>query len=431
MRLVSHVALGLMLAVGAAGAVTPAFAADKKEKADKAAKADYSPAFIKEAQEVQKLDQAKDYANMKPAVDKAAAAASTPDDKMLVGQFRLNLGSGTNDPAMQRQGIKEMLASGKVAAAEAPKFNFFAGKLAFDAKDYDDAVPFLQKASDAGYEGGSSALLTAESYFQKAIDASGGNGQLSPAAKPIAAQGLPFLKKAIEAEKAAGKPVPAAWYDRGFSIAYLSGSADAAEWSKMNLAANPSGKNWRNLLVTFQAANPNLTRGENFDLLRLMRKTGAMEGGAYGEYIDIATKSGLLGDVKSVVEEGRAAGKIGAGQYQDYYTPAVQGIAKDKASLTASEASAGKAATGKPAANTADAYLGYGEYAKAIALYKTALQKGGVDANEINTRIGIAQAYSGDTAGAQTTFASVTGGARKSIADYWTLWLQTANKPAA
>lgn len=424
MRLASPVALGLMLALAGGAVATPAFA-QKKEKEAKPAKAEYSPAFIKEAQAIQKLDQAKDYAGVKAALATAAASATTADDKMLVGQFRLNAGTGLSDPALQRQGIKEMLASGRVAAADDAKLNFFAGKLAFDAKDYDDAKPYLQKASDAGFEGSAGSLLLAETYFQQAITSSGGTGQLNPASKPIAAQGLPYLKKAIEVEKAAGKPVPASWYDRGFSIAYLTGSPDAAEWSKQNLTADPSGKNWRNLLLTFQNQNTNLTRGENLDLLRLMRKTGALEAGGYGEYVDIASKSGLIGEVKSVIEEGRSTGKLKAGQLQDYYQPAVEGITKDKASLASSESSAAKAATGKPAAVTADAYLGYGEYQKAVSLYKTALQKGSVDANEINTRVGIALAMAGDAAGAKTAFESVTGGARKSIADYWVLWLST------
>lgn len=420
MRFVSPVALGIALAMAGGSVVTPAIAKEKKAEAPKA---NYSPAFIKEAQAVQKLEQAKDYAGMKAAIETAAAAATTPDDKMLTGQFRYSAGTGTSDNPLRLQGLKEMLASGKVAEANAPQINFVAGQLALEAKSYDEALPFLQKAADAGYEGGSSSLILAETYFQKAIAASGGTGQISAAAKPVAAQGLPHLKRAIEAEKAAGKPVPASWYDRGFSIAYLTGSPDTAEWSKLNLAANPSAKNWRNVLIMFQNSNKALPRGENLDLLRLMRRSSALEGGAYGEYIDIATKSGLLGEVKAVIEEGRAAGKIGSGQYQDYYTPAVEGIAKDKASLTASATSGTKAATGKPLASTADAYLGYGEYAKAITLYEQAKQKGGVDADEVNTRIGIAKAMAGDSAGAKTSFESVQGGTRKQLADLWISYL--------
>jgi len=425
MRLVSPVAFGLMLAVaGSAMVATPALAA-KKEKAPEAVKRNFSKGFVETAQPLEKAAQAKDYAALAAALPAAEAAATNADDKFLVGNYVLQLGTGTNDPAKQRDGIKRMLATGTAGADEA-KFNFFAGQLAYNAKDYDDAIPYLQKATDAGYEGSSSPLLLAESYFQKAITASGGNGQLNAASKPIAQQGLVPLKKAIELEKAAGKAPPAAWLERGFTIAYVSGSPDAPEWSKLNLIASPTGKNWSNLLRTFQDTNKTITRGENLDLLRLMRQTGAFQSdGAYGEYIDIASKSGLLGEVKSTIEEGRAAGKLAPTKYADYYAQASEGMAKDKASLAAGEAAATKAPTGKAAASTADAYLGYKDYAKAVSLYRTALQKGSVDAGEINTRIGIALALSGDAAGAKSAFEQVTTGARKSIAEYWLLWLST------
>ncbi len=54
------------------------------------------------------------------------------------------------------------------------------------------------------------------------------------------------------------------------------------------------------------------------------------------------------------------------------------------------EKTAAAAPNGKPASRTADAYLGYGDNAKAIELYKLALTKGGVDNDEVNTRLGIA-----------------------------------------
>ena len=54
------------------------------------------------------------------------------------------------------------------------------------------------------------------------------------------------------------------------------------------------------------------------------------------------------------------------------------------------------------------------------------LKKGGVDADELNTRLGIALAKSGDVAGARTAFGAVTKpGNRKTIADFWTLYLSS------
>ncbi len=419
----SRLALGLVLGLGGLAAVaTPALAAKKEE----APKANYSKPFQAAAQAAQKANTAKDWPALIAALPATDAAASTPSDKYLAANFRLNAGIGTNDKAMQRQGIEAMLTSGGAPAAEVPKFEFFAGQFALDAKDYDPATAHLGKAVELGYPGSAAPLMAAEAYFQKAISlSSNANGQLAPAAKPVALQGLPYLKKAIESEKATGAAVPAAWYNRGFTMAYVAGSPDAAEWQTMNLNADPSGKNWNTLIRAYQDTHKTLSKGENLDLLRLARLTGGMDSAyQYSEYVDATSKVGLLGEVKGAIDEGRASGKLKATDLADYYAQASAGIAKDKASLPATETAAAKAATGKIASNTADAYVGYGDYAKAVPLYKLALQKGGVDANEVNTRLGIALARSGDKAGAKAAFESVTTpGARKDIAGFWLLWL--------
>lgn len=424
MRSISKFACGLMLgAAGISMTAAPALAA-KKEKTPEAPKMELSKGFIAAAQAVDKANKAKDFAAMSAALPATDAAATTPGDKYTAGNFRLAAGIGLNDPALQRQGLKQMLASGATSEADTPKFNFFAGQLAYNQKDYDDAIPYLQKASDAGYEGSNSSLLLAEAYFQKAIAASGNSGQLSAAGKPIALQGLGPLKKAIEAEKAAGRPVPAAWLSRGFSMAYTAGSPEAPQWAMMQVETNPTGENWRQLLRSFQDRNRSMTAGENLDVMRLMYQTGALQSEYdYAEYADTASRLALFGEVKTVIDQGRSNGKLPAGKLNDFYTQATGKMASDKASLTSASADAAKAANGRTAAFTAGAYQGYGEYAKAAELYKVALQKGSVDAGEINTRLGMALALSGDTAGAKAAFEQVTTGARKEIAQFWLLWL--------
>jgi tetratricopeptide (TPR) repeat protein len=98
-------------------------------------------------------------------------------------------------------------------------------------------------------------------------------------------------------------------------------------------------------------------------------------------------------------------------------------VAADKASLAAAEKNAASSANGKAALGTADAYFGYGDYAKAAALYKLALQKRGVDAGTANLRLGMALAKSGQAAEAKQALAQVTSGPRAEIAQFWTLWV--------
>jgi hypothetical protein len=423
MRLVSHVALGLMLGLaGTTMVAAPAAIAKDKEPAE--VKRSYSKEFVAAVQPVQKALQAKDYATASSGLAALEATVKNNDDRYMLGNLQLNTGIGSSDVALQRKGLESMLSSGTTPAADLSKFEFFAGKLALDAKEYDPAIAHLAKASDLGYPGSSTPLIAAEAYFQKAIalsaDAKGG---LSPQAKPIAIQGLPYLRKAIDMEKATGAAVPASWYNRGFTMSYLAGAPDAAEWSRLNLAADPSPKNWRILIRTYQDAHPQMPRGEALDVMRLSAATNALESEYdFAEYADAAQRSGLLGEVKSVIDKGRASGKLAPGKLQDLYTIANDGIARDKASLPASEAAAAKAANGKLASSTGDAYLAYGDYAKAAGLYRLALQKGAPDADETNTRLGIALALSGDAAGAKTAFGAVTG-TRRDIAGMWLTYL--------
>jgi hypothetical protein len=94
----------------------------------------------------------------------------------------------------------------------------------------------------------------------------------------------------------------------------------------------------------------------------------------------------------------------------------------DKAGLSAKQTAALAAATGAPALAAADAVLASGDHAKAVPLYRAALQKGGVDPNVVNTRLGLALALADNRAEAETAFRAVTG-PRAELASLWLTWL--------
>lgn len=431
MRRLSSTALSIALVAMSAGVFMPsaATAAKKEAKAAEAVKLSPSKEFVPGAQEVQKLLAASDFAGAKAKLPEVEAKASKPDDQYFVGNFTLNVGIGLKDEALQRSGIEKMLASGVAPAADVGKFELVAGQLALNAKDYTSARDHLAKAAAANYGGASTQVYLAESYFGEATGNVTGN-QFSPAGKALVQQGLPYLRKAIEAEQAEGKTPDASWYTRGLKMAALASDPSQGEWFKLALTHVGSPENWRIALRSVQDANHGMTRDESLDLLRLMASSKSLGNAfSYNEYAESAWKAGLPGEVKAVIDSGRSSGEIQQSDLGELYRLANDAITKDKASLPASEKSASAAATGKPAASTANAFLGYGDYAKAVALYRIALQKGGVDANEVNTRLGIALARSGDKAGALEAFGKVNGaGVRKQIADLWTVWL---NAPAA
>ncbi|MBN8818838.1 MAG: hypothetical protein J0I80_09005 [Sphingomonas sp.] len=430
MRLLPTTALSLVLAAVSVGMVVPsaAMAAKEDKKADAGPKLSPSKAFMASAQEIQKLIAASDFAGAKTKIAESEATATKPDDKFYLGNFMLTVGLNLKDEGMQRKGLETMLDSGLAAPADAAKYHFFVGQFALNAKDYPGARTHLLAAAQAGYGGPSPEVFVAETYFNEAQNQIT-NNQFSPAGKALVAQGLPHLKKAIELQAASGAPVDPSWYNRGFKMAGFAKDPSFPEWAKLTLAKAGTTDNWRFALRGLQDDNPNMSRDENLDILRLMAASKSLQNAySYNEYAEAAWRVGLPGEVKSVIERGRTSGEVDKTALDDLYKLATAAVPKDQASLPASEKAAAAAATGKPAAGTGNAFMSYGDYAKAATLYRLALQKGGVDADEVNTRLGIALARSGDKAGALEAFGKVNGPLRRKIADLWSVWV---NAPTA
>lgn len=422
MRFVSSVALGFVLAIGAASVGVSAPAAAKEAKANEGApklklSKDFVPAIAKANDAVAK----KDVEGAKAALAAALPLATTNDDKYQYYAIMLNLSIATSDAKMQVEALRGMLDTGLVPQSQQGQFNIVVASNALDAKDYDSAIAYATKAQQLGYRPEQVSPLLAQAIWGK-----GGNNPQE------VARGLGVFKQGIEALKAAGQPVPAQWYQVGVGKAAAINAPELKEWANMAYEASPTGENLRTVLRVFQRENPAMTNRENLDLLRLMYVSGGLAVRPdYLEYAEMAFKGGLYGEVKSSIDAGRAKGVLNATDGADFYSVATQRMTSDKASLASAAADAAKAANGKVASATADAYMGYGDYAKAIQLYETALQKGGVDAAEVNTRLGISKALSGDNAGAQTTLGKVTTGARAGIARAWATWAQNKSRAAA
>lgn len=422
MRLVTPMALAMAIALTSGAVTAPAFAAKKKEEQKTGPKLNVSPDVLKDLQTAQAATDKQDFAGAKAAIAAADGKAQSNDDKYQIGAIKLNLSITSKDSALQTEALNQMLDSGLTPPEQAGQFNAIAADQALQAKNYDVAISRAQAALAANYKPEAVNATLAQAYFGKA-------GTANPSAEPqrgLNQQGVAALKAAADATKAAGGQVPPQWYQIGVSRAAGANLPDVTEWAKMAYQANPSGENLRTLVRLFQRANPNISNRENLDVLRLLNTSGGLVLAAdYTEYAEMASKTGIYGEVKSAIDAGRSKGVLNASQGGDLYQTATPKIAGDKASLGSAEADANKAANGKIAAATADAYLGYGDYAKAAAMFELAKQKGGVDADEINTRLGIAKMLGGDNAAAKTAFQSVQGGSRKQIAELWLAYLGT------
>lgn len=426
MRFVSPVILGAMLAVAGMTGVAMAPAAHAKEKAAKAPKLKLTPSFVPLIAKANDLVAKKDIEGAKAAMALAEPAAVSNDDKYQYYSILLNLSIAANDAAMQGKALSGMLDSGLVPAEQLGQFNAIAAKGDVAAKNYDKALERAQIALNAGYNPGDTNVTISQAYWGKA-----GTSKLSvEPARSLVAQGLSAFRAGIDAMKAAGQAVPEQWYQVAVAKADAAGLPEIRDWASMAFQASPTGENLRTVLRVFQRTYPQMSNRENLDVLRLMNVSGGLRiKPDYLEYAEMAFKAGTYGEVQSAIGTGRSKGVLSASDGAELLGVAVGKIAADKASLGTAEADANRAANGKVAAAAADAFLGYGDYAKAASLYRLALQKGVSDMAEGNTRLGIALAMAGDVAGARDAFGKVTGGLRGELAGYWLKWLE--NKPAA
>jgi tetratricopeptide (TPR) repeat protein len=344
----------------------------------------------------------------------AEAAAASADEKLAMGQLAVNLGGYINDIPMRQRGAKLILDSGKLDPAKVPDFQYYLGSFAYSNKDYATASSALAAAVAANYNDPQAGELMVDAYAK--------------AGQP--AQGLAALKQAVAAKRAAGQPVPEAWLKRANVVAYNSKlGTESVDWALTQVELYPNAFNWlgsAQLVRRFGNYGPN----ETIDLFRLMMRSGAFDndpklvGNEYREYIQTADPRRLPGEVIKAIDKGTAAGALSGPFVTESRTLAQGRIAADKASLPAAAAKAASSASGLDALSTGDAYLNYGEAAKAEALYKLALGKSGVDKDRVLTRLGIAQYDQGDFAGARASFKQV-GGTRAPLARLWLALINT------
>jgi tetratricopeptide (TPR) repeat protein len=338
----------------------------------------------------------------------AKAAATTDDEKYVVGSVMYDSARTQNNMAKQGEAIEAMLGSNKVTGSQLATMYFASGQIAYNNKNMALAEQRLQQAVDAGVADPNAFALLVEAKNQ--------------AGKP--ADAIAVLEQAIAKQKAAGQAVPNEWYARGISIGYNAKLAPQLEHLTQEwLAAYPSPSNWRDSLITYRDLNK-VDPDYELDLMRLMRTAGALKGERdYMDYVQ-ATYLKFPTEANAVIDEGVSSGNIKlTGTASEIKTVVKGKLAADKTATqsAANDIKAGKG-SGKLALATGDALFGAGDFAQAADVYKAALAKGDADKNLVNSRLGAALARAGQKDAAKQAFGQVTG-PRAGLAKYWMVWL--------
>jgi hypothetical protein len=401
----------LALALAAAGATfaAPAIGQNKPAAAPEARKFNLSKEERATIAPFQAAVTAKDFAKAATLLPAAQAAAKGADAKYIIANLQLQMAMAGTDQAAQAAAVEAMIQSGGVPAADLPRLYRALGGLYTNLKQADRATAAFQRVAELEPNSTESVLMLAEARAREN--------------KP--AEAISLIERAISTAKASGQTVPENWYRRALKFAYEGKmQAQTLKLSRDLVSAYPTADNWRDALTIYRQ-QATLDKAAETDLLRLQRAAKAMKGDA--DFLTLASNlndAGFPGESKAVLDEGVQRNLISANKdyFRQLLTATGGRIGADRSSLPSLETKAMAAANGKLALSTADAYYGYGDYAKAATLYRAALQKGGIDSNLANTRLGAALALAGRKAEAETALKAVTG-PRAELAAFWMLWL--------
>ena len=402
MKLITTTALALVAALSASPAAAQA---QKAAPAQQEVKITPSKGATKALIELQDAVQKNDIANIPAKLAAAQAVATTKEDRYLISKFQLTAAIAKKDDAATAAAIDAMVASGVLDASKSSALYLGMGGTYYNAKQYAQAATAYQKALSLDPNNIEAPALLGESLFAQ--------GQKAQAATAF--------QRAIQTRVAAGQKPDEPLMKRAVAVAYDAQSPVAVELARQWVSSYPSASSWGDAIAIYN----NLSRPDvegMLDLYRLMQLTGSLNtGGEYAQYARAAAEQNNFNEAQAAFDAGVAAKLIDPKGPE--YNDLVAGL-KVKAKATAAdlEAASKVAKTGIALVHIGDRYAAMGDYQKAVALYRDALNKPGTDAAIANLHIGMALTRAGDKAGATAAFNAVSG-SRADIAKFWLTYL--------
>lgn len=363
--------------------------------------------------------EAPDLAAIRTQLQGAQAAIANDDDRFLVGQLMLQLsvamqraGSSEADVrAVQRPGLQLAVDSNRLSPADAGRYWGFLGNFANAEQDYPTAIAAYENALRYDPGNADAQIQLALAQFRS------GN----------AAAGYAAADAALNAAREQGTDIPPTWITVPLNEASRQGdAARVAHYGQQLVASASTPDIWRQVLLAYSAAG-RFNDQQTLDMLRLIRATGAHDAQTYPEHANLALRRGLPGEAQSLIDE---AGSQGISVSAEIRSEVQNRLSGDRASLAEGRRSAEAAATGTEALNTADAYASYGDTAEALALYRLAVEKGGIDNGTANLRLASVLASTGQTAQARSLLEGISG-SREGLARFWLAWLDSQSGAAA
>jgi len=331
------------------------------------------------------------------------------NDTYLIERTRASAASAAGDFDTAAKAFESVINSGKLSAAEQPKFTQALAGIYYRIKDYPKAITWIQRALKDNPNDGAMKELLIQTYYI--------SGKYAEAAKELSSQ-----KTLNEAQLGMLANIQLKQNDKTGYVQTLERMA----------ASYPKPQTWADLLQRVQT-KPGYSSTLSLDVLRLRLANGLLtKPSEYMEMSQLSLQTGNPAEALKIINEGYKKGALGTGsdapRHQRLKDLATKTQAEFDGKLAAAEAEATKAKDADALANLGYALVSSGKADKGLALMDQAVKLGtGRNPEAIKLHYGIAQSIAGKKAAALSTFKTVKGtDGTADLARYWTISLNHA-----
>ena len=331
------------------------------------------------------------------------------NDTYLIERTRASAASAAGDFDTAAKAFESVINSGKLSAAEQPKFTQALAGIYYRIKDYPKAITWIQRALKDNPSDGAMKELLIQTYYI--------SGKYAEAAKELSSQ-----KTLNEAQLGMLANIQLKQNDKTGYVQTLERMA----------ASYPKPQTWADLLQRVQT-KPGYSSTLSLDVLRLRLANGLLtKPSEYMEMSQLSLQTGNPAEALKIINEGYKKGALGTGsdapRHQRLKDLATKTQAEFDGKLAAAEAEATKAKDADALANLGYALVSSGKADKGLALMDQAVKLGtGRNPEAIKLHCGLAQSIAGKKAAALSTFKTVKGtDGTAELARYWTISLNHA-----
>src|ERR1700720_3834079 len=404
------VAGAAVIAAAALVSTTPAFAAEGKQT--------NSAKLAKPLKEAHDDLNAKKYADAITKLREAEGIpGKTPYDQHLINDMLGFAYARIQNYAEAAKAWEAELDDGFTAQSEIPTRVRQLAEANYQIKNYDKAIEFGNRAIKGGFADEELKTLVGQAYYLK--------GDWKNALR---------FEEGLVDEKIKNGQTPKSESLQLILSACVKLSDSACETRALEKMVTyyPKPDYWYQLLFTMRQQ----TSGNEANLLqtyRLMSEVDVLKSpDDYSEMAQLALEQGSPGEAQRVLEKGIAKGVFtdarAKAKNQRLLETAKKTAGTDQANLPKIEKDADAAPTGAKNVGVGLAYLGYGQYDKAVDQISKGLTKGGLrNESEARLLLGIAQLKAGHKEDATKSFHAVKGDpSLERLANLWSLHAKQA-----